>query len=131
MTNLNSGYDEKPTIATNKTELANCSKCGQINVENYYIDNKQVCSGCYYENIEKVINEIQNQHDAEVRADERKKVCEELQEWADKEIIKFTSSYLYRTSNVLRGRRIIDYIDLKQKLTELEKTPQGKGEKDE
>lgn len=73
------------------------------------------------------INSLED-HDLEIRQDERKKVLEELQEWVDKEIIKFTSSYLYRTSNVLRGRRIIDYIDLQKKLAELI-TPNKKGEK--
>jgi len=52
-----------------------------------------------------IFNEYElKQHDAEVRAEEKKKVVAELQEWNDK---------------LIDEGYIIDYEDLQQKLTDL------------
>ena len=59
------------------------------------------------------------QHDLEIRADERKKVCEELE--------KYIKEISYETTASVGGfdYSAVDFEDLQQKLTEL------KGEKDE
>jgi hypothetical protein len=62
--------------------------------------------------------ETLEQHDLEIRADERKKVCEELLEWADSKMMDWINSPKYREPR-FRGTRIIHYYDLQQKLTEL------------
>lgn len=49
-----------------------------------------------------------NQHDAEIMAEERKKVCEELEKWAEDTL-----------SIQAFGKTLIEYENIKQKLNEL------------
>ena len=67
--------------------------------KNEYIDFNEpiLIQNCFYA-------KSLDQHDAEVRAEERKKVCERLEMWIE--------------SHCITGC-IIDYKDLQQKLTEL------------
>ena len=58
--------------------------------------------------------ETLDQHDLEIRADERKKVCEELEEWVEK-----NKTLVVWGTNNHNNFESIKYFDLQQKLTEL------------
>ena len=55
-----------------------------------------------------------DQHDAEVR----KQVIAELEEWADENLTKLIKRGYFLHNN-LRGLRLVEYEDLKQKLNEM------------
>lgn len=74
----------------------NCYECSYLNYCSLNPDFKPTVSKCPLKPL--------SQHDAEVRAEERKKVVAELQEWNDK---------------LIDEGYIIDYEDLQQKLTEI------------
>lgn len=79
------------------------------------IDNKYIMK---LNNIEEITCISLDLNDNEVRADEKKKVCEELLEWADSKMMDWINSPKYREPR-FRGTRIIHYCDLQQKLNEM------------
>lgn len=89
--------------------------------------NFSVCKLSYFANEENCPLKSLEQHDAEIRADERNCIYDEMPKVLADSIIEITENLdkleFYDLEKIARK--------FEQKLTELEKTSQGKGEKDE